>query len=63
MIIRINISKEVNMPLNIGEINTLKVKRETDIMGLFKSGGTTLTKKDKIEGLDDFELICFLVVR
>ena len=39
------------------------VKKEVDIQSLFRSGGTTLTKKDKIEGLDDFELICFLVVK
>lgn len=41
----------------------VEVKKEVDIQSLFRSGGTTLTKKDKIEGLDDFELICFLVVK
>ena len=38
-------------------------KKEADIQGLFRSGGTHLGKKEKIEGLDDFELICFLVVK
>jgi hypothetical protein len=38
-------------------------KKETDIQGLFRSGGTALAKRDRIEGLDDFELICFLVIK
>ena len=41
----------------------VEVKKEADIQGLFRSGGTHLGKKEKIEGLDDFELICFLVVK
>ena len=41
----------------------VETKKEADIQGLFKSGGTALTKRDRIEGLDDFELICFLVIK
>ena len=41
----------------------VEVKKEADIQSLFRSGGTNLGKKEKIEGLDDFELICFLVVK
>ena len=41
----------------------VEVKKEVDAQSLFKSGGTNLAKKNKIEGLDDFELICFLVVK
>lgn len=40
----------------------IETKEESDIESLFKSGGTTLGNVD-IKGLDDFELICFLVVR
>jgi hypothetical protein len=46
-----------------GAINSIiEVKAETDIDSLFSTGGTTFGKGD-ISGLDDFELICFLVVR
>ena len=38
------------------------VKEESDIDSLFRSGGTTALLSD-VSGLDDFELICFLVVR
>ena len=34
---------------------------ENDIDSLFRSGGTTMLKND-IGGLDDFELISFMVV-
>ena len=40
----------------------IETKEESDIESLFKSGGTTLGNVN-IKGLDDFELICFLVVR
>ena len=36
-------------------------KEESDIDSLFKAGGTTALKAT-VSGLDDFELICFLVV-
>ncbi|MEG1550906.1 MAG: helicase-related protein, partial [Oscillospiraceae bacterium] len=40
----------------------IEVKEESDIDSFFESGETTALK-NKISGLDDFELICFLVVR
>jgi SNF2 family DNA or RNA helicase len=40
----------------------IDIKEESDIDSLFKSGGTSALNT-KITGLDDFELICFLVVR
>lgn len=40
----------------------IEVKEENDIDSLFNTGGTTALKY-KISGLDDFEMICFLVVR
>ena len=40
----------------------IEVKEEYDINSLFKPGGTSLLS-DKIEGLSDFELITFLVVK
>ena len=39
------------------------VKKEADIQSLFRVGGTNLGTKDKIQGMDDFELICYLVIR
>jgi len=38
------------------------VKEESDIDSLFKPGGTSALMSE-VSGLDDFELICFLVVR
>lgn len=40
----------------------IEVKEENDILSLFKAGGTTLLSKN-FSGLDDFELICFLVIK
>lgn len=40
----------------------IDVKEESDIDSLFKSGGTTALLS-QVSGLDDFELICFLVVK
>ena len=40
----------------------IDVKEESDIDSLFKRGGTTALLS-QISGLDDFELICFLVVK
>lgn len=46
-----------------GTINSIiHVKEESDIDSLFRSGGTTALL-NKISGLDDFELICFLVIK
>ena len=48
----------------LGEaINSIiNVKEDSDIDSLFKSGGTNALLT-RITGLDDFELICFFVVR
>lgn len=40
----------------------IEVKEENDIDSLFTIGGTSALN-NKISGLDDFEMICFLVVR
>ena len=40
----------------------IDVKEESDIDSLFRSGGTSALNTT-ITGLDDFELICFLVIR
>lgn len=62
---------QTNDGRNMGEISELlseainsiiDVKEEKDIDSLFKSGGTTALLSE-ISGLDDFELICFLVVK
>ena len=56
---------------NMGEMSELlseainsiiDVKEESDIDSLFSGGGTSALMSD-INGLDDFELICFLVVK
>jgi len=40
----------------------IEVKAESDIDSLFSPGGTSALNTT-INGLDDFELICFLVIR
>ncbi|MDR3186603.1 MAG: hypothetical protein LBU04_07400 [Christensenellaceae bacterium] len=40
----------------------INAKQEKDIDSLFTTGGTTALTGD-IKGLDDFELICFVVVK
>ena len=40
----------------------IETKDMSDIDSLFHSGGTTINNFN-IKGLDDFELICFFVVR
>ena len=50
------IYKDINNAYNID------VKEENDIDSLFKSGGTSALLS-AVSGLDDFELICFLVVK
>ena len=40
----------------------IEVKEESDIDSLFSPGGTSALN-NRISGLDDFELVCFLVVR
>ena len=39
----------------------INIKEESDIDSLFRSGGTTMLLND-IKGLEDFELISFMVV-
>lgn len=39
----------------------MEAKKEVDIQSLFKKGGTTFNTK--IDGLDDFEIICYLVLK
>ena len=48
--------------LNDAINSIIHVKEESDIDSLFTAGGTTALIDD-INGLDDFELICFLVVK
>ena len=40
----------------------IDTKEESDIDSLFKAGGTSALLSS-VSGLDDFELICFLVVK
>lgn len=48
--------------LNDAIYSIIQVKEEIDIDSLFRSGGTSALSTN-ITGLDDFELICFLVIR
>ena len=41
----------------------VEVKKESAVAGLFKAGGTHFNTKETIEGIDDFELVCFLVIK
>ena len=54
--------KEISLLLNDAINSIIDVKEESDIDSLFSAGGTSALVS-KISGLDDFELICFLVVR
>ena len=40
----------------------IEVKEERDVLSLFSAGETTALANN-VQGLDDFELICFLVIR
>lgn len=64
-------NRETNDGRNMAEMSELlseainsiiDVKEESDIDSLFSAGGTSALMSD-ISGLDDFELICFLVVK
>jgi hypothetical protein len=57
--------------LNMGEYSNLlhnsiesiiTVKEDADVNSIFKAGGTSISANE-IKGLNDFELICFLVVQ
>jgi SNF2 family DNA or RNA helicase len=54
--------KKVSTLLSDAISSIIEVKAESDIDSLFSSGGTSALNT-QISGLDDFELICFLVVR
>ena len=53
---------EVSELLSEAINSIIDTKEESDIDSLFKSGGTTALLS-AVSGLDDFELICFLVVK
>ncbi|MGP1505531.1 MAG: helicase-related protein [Eggerthia catenaformis] len=53
---------EVSQLLSDAINSIIDAKEESDIDSLFTAGGTSALMSD-ISGLDDFELICFLVVR
>ena len=53
---------EVSKLLSEAINSIIDAKEESDIDSLFKSGGTTALLS-AVSGLDDFELICFLVVK
>ena len=53
---------EVSELLSEAINSTIDAKEESDIDSLFKSGGTTALLS-AVSGLDDFELICFLVMK
>ena len=54
--------REISDLLNEAINSIIDVKEESDIDSLFRPGGTTVGK-NVISGLDDFELICFVVVK
>ncbi len=48
--------------LSIAIDSIIDAKEESDIDSLFSAGGTSALMSE-VKGLDDFELICFLVVK
>ena len=54
--------KAVSQLLTEAIESIIDVKEDKDLDSLFKTGGTTALLS-QVSGLDDFELICFLVVR
>lgn len=48
--------------LEAAVLSIVDAKADSDLDSLFRAGGTTALL-DKVSGLDDFELICFVVVR
>ena len=54
--------KEISKLLGDAIASIIDIKGQTDIESFFGSGQTTFLEGD-IAGLDDFELLCFLVVR
>ena len=54
--------KSVSELLNKTIASIINVKEQEDIDSLFEFGGT-IALTSKISGLNDFELICFLVIK
>ena len=54
--------EEVSQLLSDAINSIIDVKEESDIDSLFSAGGTSALMSE-INGLDDFELICFLIVK
>ena len=54
--------KEVSQLLSDAINSIIDVKEESDIDSLFSAGGTSALM-NSVSGLDNFELICFLVVK
>ncbi len=54
--------KDVSQLLSDAINSIIDVKEENDIDSLFSSGGTSALM-NAVSGLDDFELICFLVIK
>lgn len=54
--------EEASLLLSDAVNSIIDVKEESDIDSLFSTGGTSALMSE-INGLDDFELICFLVVK
>ena len=54
--------QEVSDLLNDAINSIIDVKEDSDIDSLFSAGGTSALMSD-ISGLEDFELICFLVIK
>ena len=54
--------KEISQLLSEAINSIIDVKEESDIDSLFSAGGTSALM-NTVSGLDDFELICFLVVK
>lgn len=54
--------REVSEQLSEAINSIIDVKEESDIDSLFKQGGTSALL-NAVSGLDDFELVCFLVVK
>ena len=55
-------SKSLNKPASFNSSSIIEIKDESD-MDSFLSGETVDFKHGQIKGLDDFELICFLVIK
>lgn len=53
---------EVSALLNDAIVSIVDTKEESDIDSLFSGGGTSALLSD-ISGIDDFELVCFIVVK